>query len=69
MDQKVRDDIVCNCIPIIRLLFSTHTFHFNCFLEDSNCVFTQIRCLSRVLLYIVVNVIQQAGQLVYRDLL
>ena len=31
------------------LLFGTHTFHFNCFLEDFNCVFTQIRCLSRVL--------------------
>ena len=26
----------------LELLFSTHTFHFN-------CVFTQIRCLSRVL--------------------
>ena len=29
----------------------THTFHFNCFFEDFNCVFTQIRCLSRVLIY------------------
>ena len=33
----------------LELLFGTHTFHFNCFLEDFNCVFTQIRCLSRVL--------------------
>ena len=31
------------------LLFGTHTFHFNCFFEDFNCVFTQIRWLSRVL--------------------
>ena len=34
----------------LELLFSTHTFHFNCFFEDLNCVFTQICCLSRVLL-------------------
>ena len=34
---------------LLELLFSTHTFHFNCFFEDLNCVFTQIRCLSRVL--------------------
>ena len=34
----------------LELLFGTHTFHFNCFFEDFNCVFTQIRCLSRVLL-------------------
>ena len=33
----------------LELLFGTHTFHFNCFFEDFNCVFTQIRCLSRVL--------------------
>ena len=33
----------------LELLFGTHTFHFNCFCEDFNCVFTQIRCLSRVL--------------------
>ena len=32
------------------LLFGMHTFHFNCFFEDFNCVFTQIRCLSRVLI-------------------
>ena len=31
------------------LLFGTHTFNFNCFFEDINCVFTQICCLSRVL--------------------
>ena len=31
------------------LLFGTHTFHFNCFFDDHNCVFTQICCLSRVL--------------------
>ena len=34
----------------VELLFGTHTFHFNCFFEDFNCVFTQIRCLSRVLI-------------------
>ena len=33
----------------LELLFGTHTFHLNCFFEDFNCVFTQIRCLSRVL--------------------
>ena len=49
MDQMVRNDIACNCIPSLELLFGTHTFHFNCFFEDFNCVFTQIRCLSRVL--------------------
>ena len=34
----------------LELLFGTHTFHFNCFFEDFNCVFTQICCLSRVLI-------------------
>ena len=34
----------------LELLFGTHTFHFNCFFDDFNCVFTQIRCLSRVLI-------------------
>ena len=48
MDQMVRNDIACICIPIDRIAF-WHTFHFNCFFEDFNCVFTQIRCLSRVL--------------------
>ena len=33
----------------LELLFGTHTFHFNCFFEDFNCVFMHIRCLSRVL--------------------
>ena len=33
----------------LELLFGTHTFNFNCFFEDFNCVLTQIRCLSRVL--------------------
>ena len=31
------------------LLFGTHTFHFNCFFDDFNRVFTQIHCLCRVL--------------------
>ena len=31
------------------LLFGTHTFNFNCFFDDFNCVFTQICCLSRLL--------------------
>ena len=33
----------------LELLFGTHTFHFNCFFDDFYCVFTQIRCLSRML--------------------
>ena len=33
----------------LELLFSTHTFNFNCCFDDFNYVFTQIRCLSRVL--------------------
>ena len=33
------------------LLFGTHAFNFNCFLDDFNCVFTQIRCLSVLLLF------------------
>ena len=33
----------------LELLFGTHAFHFNCFFEDFNRIFTQIRCLSRVL--------------------
>ena len=37
----------------LELLFGTHAFNFNCFIEDLNCVFTQIRCLSRVLPVIV----------------
>ena len=32
------------------LLFGTHTFNFNCFFDDFNSVFTQIRCLSRLLM-------------------
>ena len=32
------------------LLFCTHTFNFKCFFDDFNCVFTQIRCLSRLLI-------------------
>ena len=31
------------------LLFGTHAINFNCFLDDFNCVFTQIRCLSVLL--------------------
>ena len=31
------------------LLFGMHTFNLNCFFEDFNCVFMQIRCLSREL--------------------
>ena len=31
------------------LLIGTHAFNFNCFLDDSYCVFTQIRCLSVLL--------------------
>ena len=31
------------------LLFGTHAFNFNCFLDHFNCAFTQIRCLSVLL--------------------
>ena len=31
------------------LLFGMHAFDFNCFLDDFDCVFTQIRCLSVLL--------------------
>ena len=34
---------------LLELLLGTHTFHFNCFFEDFNCIFMQMRCLSRVL--------------------
>ena len=37
----------------LELLFGIHTIHFNCFFEDFYCVFTQIRCLSRVLIIII----------------
>ena len=46
MDQMVGNDIAYR---LLELLFGTHTFHFNCFFDDFYCVFTQIRCLSRVL--------------------
>ena len=49
MDQMVRNDIACNCIPIVRIAFRYAHIPVNCFFEDFNCVFTQIRCLSRVL--------------------
>ena len=38
-----------NAYRSTELLFGTHTFNFNCFFGDFNCVSTQIRCLSRVL--------------------
>ena len=50
MDQMVRNDIECNCIPIVSIAFGTHTFNFNCFFEDFYCLFTQIRSSYRVLL-------------------
>ena len=53
MDQMVSNDIALIAYRSLELLFVTHTFHFNCFFEDLNCVFTQIRCLSRVLQYTV----------------
>ena len=31
------------------LLFGMHAFNFNCFLDDFNCIFMQIRCLSVLL--------------------
>ena len=50
MDQMVRNDIACNCILIVRIAFPYAHISFKLvFFEDFNCVFTQIRCLSRVL--------------------
>ena len=49
MDQMVRNVSHVIAYRSLELLFGTHTFHFYCFFEDFNCVFTQIRCLSRVL--------------------
>ena len=34
---------------LTELLFGTHIINLNCFFDDFNCVFTQIRCLSRLL--------------------
>ena len=50
MDQMVRNDIACYCIPIVRIAFwyAHISFQF-AFFDDFYCVFTQIRCLSRVL--------------------
>ena len=48
MDQMVRNVIACNCIPIIRIAFRYAHISFS-FFDDFNCVFTQIHCLSRVL--------------------
>ena len=33
----------------LELHFDMHTFNFNCFFDDFNCVFTQTPCLSRLL--------------------
>ena len=32
------------------LLFGMHTFNLNCFIDDSNYLFREIRCSSRLLL-------------------
>ena len=51
MDQMVRNDIACNCIPIVRIAFWVRThLILIAFFDDFNCVFTQIRCLSKLLL-------------------
>ena len=34
------------------LLFGTQAFNSNCFFDDFNCIFTQIRCLSRLLVLV-----------------
>ena len=38
MNQMVRIEITCNCIPISRIAFCTHAFNLNYFLDDFNCV-------------------------------
>ena len=55
MDQMVRIDLMTSHVIAYRskeLLFGTHVFSFNCFLDDFNCVFMQIHCLSVMLLYL-----------------
>ena len=37
-------------ISSTEFLLGMHTFNFNCFFDGFNCIFTQIRCLSRLLL-------------------
>ena len=37
------------------LLFGTHAFNFDCFLDDFNYVFTQMRCLSVLLTICIVS--------------
>ena len=48
---KEMDQMVCNVIAyhLKELLLGAHTLNFNCLLDDFNCVFTQIRCLSVLL--------------------
>ena len=45
----------------LELLFGMHTFNFDCFFEAFNCVFTQIRCLSRVLLGMRVDIVKDCS--------
>ena len=50
MDQMVHNDVACNCIPLERIAFCyKRIYSFNCFLDDFNCVFMQILCLSVLL--------------------
>ena len=49
MDQMVPNEMACHCIPLKKLLFGAHAFNFNCFLDDFNCIFMQMRCLSVLL--------------------
>ena len=46
MDQMVRNVIAYH---LKELLFGTYTLNFNCLLDDFNCAFKQIRCLSVLL--------------------
>ena len=52
MDQMVRNAMSSHVIAYRskELLFGTHAFNFNCFLDDLNFISTQIRCLSVLLL-------------------
>ena len=36
----------------LELLLGMHTFNFNCFFDDFNCILTQICCLSRLLFFL-----------------
>ena len=51
------------------MLFGTHAFNFNCFLDGFNCVFTQISCLYVPLAVTFISVLICAIHVLYSTLL